>query len=414
MKNNRLIKRLVCLFLFVFIANIQAQNFVRTEGRKIVTADGNYLQLKGVSLGFWLMPEGYPWMLSNVFAPRQYFDLFADLIGPQKSREFWKTYQDVFIQEGDIRYIKHLGFNSVRVPFDYRLFADEYYLGSSAQRGFELLDRVVGWCKKAGLWVIFDMHAVPGGQAGWHTDDGYTYPWLFEDGGEVYQRQTIQIWQRIARHFADDTTVIGYDLLGEPIHQYCDTTRLYPRLEPFYKKLVSAIREVDKNHIVFLGGVFWTRNYDYFSAPFDDKAVYTFHLYNFTHPYTSFDYFLDFSKKHNVPLWLGEFGEMSVSFVDTLRRLCEDNQVGWCLWSYKKMNNNHTIMQIKEPKNWKAIVDYSYGCYKDYLEKVQSRPSNQVSQAALDEFLINCQFINCIPSGFYLKALGMGEKNEEN
>ena len=384
-----------------------AQNFVKTDGRKIVTADGKNLHLKGVSLGFWLMPEGYFWNLSDVFTPKQYYDFFADLIGPNESRKFWIKYQDNFIREKDINYIKSLGFNSIRVPFDYRLFSNEYYLGNTRQRGFELLDRVVNWSKQAGLRVILDMHAVPGGQAGWHSDDGYTYPWLFEDGGEVYQKKTIEIWRKIAAHYSADTTIIGYDLLGEPIHQFCDTTKLYPRLEPFYKKLVSAIREVDKNHIFFLGGVFWTRNYDYFSGPFDSNMVYTFHLYNFTHNYTSFDYFLNFSKKYNVPLWLGEFGEMSVGFVDTLRNLCDENNIGWALWSYKKMNNNHTLMQIKEPQDWKKISDYSFGCFNSYLEKVKARPANEVSKKALDQFLVNCRFENCIPSDFYYKALGI-------
>ena len=269
---------ILAVLLSIFSIKGIAQNFVRTEGRKIVTADGKNLQLRGVSLGFWLMPEGYPWKLSNVFTPKQYYDFFADLIGPDESRKFWIKYQDQFIHEADIKYIRSLGFNSIRVPFDYRLFSNEYYLGNTQQRGFELLDRVINWCQKYDLWVILDMHAVPGGQAGWHSDDGYTYPWLFEDGGEVYQRKTIHIWKEIAARYAREPAVLGYDLLGEPIHQFCDTTKLYPRLEPFYKKLVAGIREVDANHIVFLGGVFWTRNYDYFSGPFDSNMAYTFHL----------------------------------------------------------------------------------------------------------------------------------------
>ena len=108
-----------------------------------------------------------------------------------------------------------------------------------------------------------------------------------------------------------------------------------------------------------------------------------------------------------MPVWLGEFGEMSVGFVDTLRNLCDQNRIGWTLWPYKKMNNNHTLMQIKEPQGWNEISGYSHKCFKTYLEKVQARPDNEISRKALAQFLENCKFENCIPSEFYFKALGI-------
>lgn len=45
-------------------------------------------------------------------------------------------------------------------------------------RGFELLDRVVAWCKEAGLGVILDLHCAPGGQTGDNIDDSWAYPWI--------------------------------------------------------------------------------------------------------------------------------------------------------------------------------------------------------------------------------------------
>lgn len=396
------------LFLILFIFNsLLAQDFLSTKGRTIVDADGEIVQLKGVSLGFWLMPEGYWWNLSNDLTPKEYYYLFSDLIGPHGSRNFWKNFQDSFITQEDIRYIKKVGFNHVRVPFDYRLFVDEYYLGSCEPRGFELLDRVINWCREEHLRVILDMHAAPGGQAGWHSDDGNTHAWLFEDGGEFYQQQTIDIWTRIAKHYADDPTIIGYDLINEPIHQFCDTTKLYPRLEPFYKKLTSAIREVDANHILFIAGVFWNRNFDYFTEPFDPNLVYATHLYNFTDDYTSLEYFDRFSEKHNVPIYLGEFGERSPEFVKTCRVWCEQNHYPWTLWSYKKLNNDHCIVQIPAPENWDLISDYSRACFNRYVERVQGRPDLTLVKKALDDFLINCRFENTIPSRFYFEALGL-------
>jgi endoglucanase len=404
--------RKIVLFsgLFLLLLNACEKNpdrFISTRGREIVTADGKPLLLRGVNLGFWLLPEGYPFFISNIYAPREYYDLIADLAGPDYSRYFWKTYQDDFITEKDIRYIKSLGLNSVRVPFDYRLFADEFYLGSYSERGFEMLDRVVTWCRNAGLWVILDMHAAPGSQAGWNTDDGYNYPWLFEDGGEGSRKQTMDIWTEIAGHYASDTTVLGYDLLGEPIHQYSDTARLYKRLEPFYKDLVARIRKVDKNHICFLAGAFWNRNFDVFTGPFDKNLVYTTHLYSTTDDYCSPDYYFRFSEKYNVPVWLGEFGERESTFVDSLRTIFEDHGMGWCLWPYKKMNNDHCLMKIRKPENLDLISGYANGCYCTMEEKVTARPDLQKSREALDRFLENIKFENCSPSEYYFSALGI-------
>jgi len=307
---------LVLIVLLAFQGVLSAQLFVGVKGRNIVSPDGKPLILRGVNLGFWLEPEGYPWGISDKYAARQYFDLFADMIGPDQARKFWVSYQDNYITREDIQYIKKLGFNSVRIPFDYRLFVNEYYLGSYEPRGFTLIDRAVKWCREAGIAVVLDMHCAPGSQAGWNSDDGYTWPWLFEDSGEESRLLTIKIWTDIARKYSNEPTVIGYDLLGEPIHQYCDTARLNKRLEPFYKRLTAEIRKVDKNHLIFLAGAFWNRNFDVFGKPFDDKLVYTTHLYSQTEAYCSFDYFLKFSKKYNVPLWLGEFGEKEPALVD--------------------------------------------------------------------------------------------------
>jgi hypothetical protein len=363
--------------------------------------------MRGVNLGFWLEPEGYPWGITDTYAARNYFDLFADLIGPDEARKFWVKYQDNFITEQDIQYIKKLGFNSVRIPFDYRLFVDEYFLGSYEPRGFELIDRAIKWCKVAGIGVVLDMYCAPGSQAGWNSDDGYTWPWLFEPTGEESRLQTIKIWTDIAKKYSKEPTVIGYDLLGEPIHQFCDTSRLNKLLEPFYKRLVGEIRKVDKNHIIFLAGAFWNRNFDVFGKPFDDKLVYTTHLYSQTADFCSFEYISNFSKKFNVPIWLGEFGEKEPEFVDSLRTEFEKEGFGWCLWPYKKMDNNHCIVQIQQPENFDLVQNYANGIYKEWIDKVKAHPNNEKTHKALFQYLENCQFKNCKPSEFYHKALNI-------
>jgi len=48
------------------------------------------------------------------------------------------------------------------------------------------------------------------------------------------------------------------------------------KLEDVYKKGVAAIREVDSNHIILLGGAQWNGNFKPFKdSKFDDKIMYT-------------------------------------------------------------------------------------------------------------------------------------------
>src|ERR1035438_6978406 len=265
-----------------------ANRFLHTDGKYIVAPDGKKLLLRGINLGNWLVPEGYMFhfdkgpasyreisaLFNDLIGPdeaarfwKQYRDayiseadfrsegymfhfdkgpasyreisaLFNDLIGPDEAARFWKQYRDAYISEADIRFIHDAGFNSVRIPFHSKLIED----GTA----FPLLDRVIAWCRDRHLWVILDMHCAPGGQTGTNIDDSWGYPWLFES--EEQQQLAAGFWRSIAQRDAGEPTVLGYDLLNEPIPP--PVARLNPRLEPLYRRITEVIRQVDKNHAV--------------------------------------------------------------------------------------------------------------------------------------------------------------------
>src|SRR5258708_4702974 len=110
-------------------------------------------------------------------APRQIFGAFERLLGAEGAKAFWSTYRDTYIRQDDIRFIKSVGFNTVRIPLHYALFmtAD----GTIAGEGWALLDRVLGWAREAGLYVIIDLHAAPRGQTGINHEDGPGDPVIF-------------------------------------------------------------------------------------------------------------------------------------------------------------------------------------------------------------------------------------------
>src|SRR5437870_9612928 len=173
--------------------------FVTTRGREIVSPDGKPLLLKGINLGNWLLPEGYMFKFKSANSPRLIQTVISELVGEDEARQFWIPYRDNYITQADIRFIKQSGFNSVRVPFSYRLFVSDAVSPRLEGPGYELLDRVVDWCRKEGLYVILDMHAAPGGQTGDNIDDSFGYPFLFESGER--QELTVNLWRKIAsRH----------------------------------------------------------------------------------------------------------------------------------------------------------------------------------------------------------------------
>src|SRR5882724_3223805 len=99
--------------------------FVTTRGKSLVSTDGKPLLLKGINLGNWLLPEGYMFKFKTANSPRLIRTVINELVGEDEGRRFWKAYRETYVTREDIRFIKQSGFNSVRVPFNYRLFVSD-------------------------------------------------------------------------------------------------------------------------------------------------------------------------------------------------------------------------------------------------------------------------------------------------
>jgi len=388
--------------------NAQSLKFISVEGKEIIGTDNKPFLIKGTNLGNWLIPEGYMFKFTDINSPKLINQAFMEMIGSDETRVFWQKYLDNYITRADIHYLKSTGMNTIRVPFSYRLFTEEDYLGeNNPDRGFELLDRLIGWCKAESIYVILDMHSAPGGQTGDNIDDGYGYPFLFQS--ESCRALTIKIWTRIANHYKNETTIMGYDLLNEPIAHYFKKEELNPYLEPFYKELTKAVRTVDQNHLVILGGAQWDSNMHMFGPPFDSKVVYTFHKY-WTKTTTKdvVQEYIDYRDKYNVPIYCGETGENNDEWVGSFRKMLEENDIGWTYWPYKKMDNISGIITFKRPMGYDTIINYTEKKRTSFEDIRKAAPTNreQVKQA-LYQMLENCRFENCTPNTGYIEALGL-------
>lgn len=408
---------LFLFLLFAVLCTIQASSlksknngkpFLKVKGQDIVTPNGESFLIQGINLGNWLNPEGYMFLFKDVSSYRLIDQAFREMVGPDFTDQFWKTFKDNYITREDIAYIKQTGMNSIRLPFHYKLFTDEDYMGlKSNQDGFARVDSIIKWCKAEGLYVILDMHDAPGGQTGDNIDDSYGYPWLFES--ETSKQLFSEIWKKIADRYKNEPTVLGYDLLNEPIATYfTNKEEINQLLVPVYKRGVEAIRSVDPNHIILLGGAQWNSNFSMFDEKaIDSNMLYTCHRYWCDTLQSNLQDFIDFRNKVNLPLYMGETGENTDEWVGGFRRLMERNNMGWHFWPYKKLEKTSCMVHIKKPANWDLIVEYTQKPRNNFNEIRAARPDQELVKKAMLELLENIKFAHCIKNQGYIKALGM-------
>jgi aryl-phospho-beta-D-glucosidase BglC (GH1 family) len=187
------------------------KQFLQTQKTHIIKGS-KAITLKGVNLGGWLMMEGY--ILSSPNYPEHQFkNKFKKALGHQTLKEFEKSFRNCFIQESDFEKIKQMGFNCIRLPFNYRLV--EKSAGKYDLEGVKILDQAVSWAKKYQIYAILDLHAAQGSQNhDWHSDSaGQAELWT----NTRNQKRTLDLWEFLADRYKNEENIAGYDLLNEPV-----------------------------------------------------------------------------------------------------------------------------------------------------------------------------------------------------
>ncbi len=140
------------------------------------------------------------------------------------------------------------------------------------------IERTVAQLAHDGVYSLLDFHQDQmstgfGGEGfpAWSVDTGglpvkpYVFPLGYTDsaaldaaydnfwadklgpGGVGLQQRYAAAWQYVARQFAKDPWVIGYDLFNEPWPAHSTEAEL----GAFYSRVISAIRAVDPRHLIF-------------------------------------------------------------------------------------------------------------------------------------------------------------------
>ncbi len=398
------------LLSFVFLlSSLAFGQFVHTDHKQLVDGAGKPLLIHATNLGNWMVPEGYMWLFDGgPQSPSEIRALVLELLGPEGSQAFWQKYRDSYITKDDIAFLHRVGFNALRVPMHYALF------DSDDADGFKLLDRLVEWARDEHIYLVLDMHCAPGGQTGANIDDSPGYPWLFNSPQE--QEHLATIWRRIAARYAQEPTVLGYDLLNEPIPHFEKDLALNPLLEPVYKKVASAIRQVDTHHVLILGGAQWDTNFRVFGKPFDNNVMYTWHKYWMPPEQKALQDYVDFRDRNDVPVWLGESGENADEWIAQFRQIVEKNDLGWAFWPYKKLQKASAVVSVTPPADWAKIVEFAKlpRGTGHVEERLKARPDQETINRAFNDLLENIRFDKCRVNEGYIRALGRNVPEKTN
>ncbi len=363
-----------------------AEGFLAAGEREFRRA-GQAVVLRGVGLGSWLNLEHF--MVGLPGAEGALRRAVAETYGAERAARFWEAYRAALVDEPDLRFLASLGVNAVRVPFNYRLFEADDAPGIYDPRGFDHLDRVVALCKRHGLLAILDLHAAPGGQnPDWHSDNprGESLFWEYAD----FRRRTIALWKHIAARYRDEPAVGAYALLNEPVLLGADRGLL----DRFFTECIREVRAVDPNHLLFVEGDAYARDFTPF-APFADPNVApTFHFYPLFHEaelppgpdrkialeallrrVVTLD---DLRDRLRRPIWCGETGAMlqpdpdrQLALVSDYLEVLERLGISWSLWTYKDARAMSLVhpradapwmsLSARAFEGWRLLGDFDAG-----------------------------------------------------
>lgn len=346
--------------------------------------------VRGMGLGGWLLPEGYMWKFyTKCDRPRRMEALITELCGSEYAESFWERYYNTYITEEDIAWIAEQGLNSVRLAMNARHLYDMDADGNVAFNADTLrhVDDCLRWCKQHGLYLFLDMHGAPGGQTGQNIDDSEKdIPELFTD--EKNQDALVEMWRLLATRYRDESAVGGYDLINEPLPKW--NSQYNHLLLPLYRRLISVIREVDQKHVIILEGAHWATDFsvfdDFTKEEAADNIVLQFHKYWSDPDEESIAQFAEVGKRLNAPLWMGEGGENNLQWYTYVFPMYERLGIGWCFWSYKKMEVSNSPVTFAQPAKWNRIIAYLDG---------GERPDPASAREIFDDFL------DCVANGEY-------------
>ena len=351
-------------FLFLFLSVSVDAQYLKRSGKNIVNEKGEVVILRGMGLGNWMLQE--PYMMDYVggaVSQGDFKNKLENLIGSEKTNDFFNKWHDNFITKADIDSLSNWGFNSVRLAMHYNLFTlpieNEPVQGENTwlPKGFELVDNLLSWCQDNEMYLILDLHAAPGGQGRDPniSDRDPSKPSLWES--ELNKSKTVALWSTLADRYKDSPWMGGYDLINETHWDFNDISDL----RNLFIRITSAIREFDNKRILFIEGNGYANDYTGLTPPWDSNMAYSFHKYKTFNSHFVLEFVLNIQQQYNYPLWMGESGENSNAWATDAVKLFEELGIGWSWWTYKKLNSITNPVSFISNSKYDDLISYLKG-----------------------------------------------------
>ncbi len=183
---------------------------------------------------------------------------------------------DSFILPEDIKKIKDMGYDHVRLPIDYEVFQTE--AGERIDEGFKRVHDIIGWIRDNELPVILDLHKAYGYDFNDANDDSKNR--LFFD--KAVQDRFVNLWIEIATEFYKYDNVV-FELLNEVVED-----KAAEAWNDLIARTMTEIRKITTDTKVIYGGIKWNsaETIKYLRPVTDPNTIITFHFYQphvFTH-----------------------------------------------------------------------------------------------------------------------------------
>ena len=332
--------------------------FLQTRGDRLVTRGGERVKLHGVGIGGWLNMEnfivGFP--ATEALNRRA----LREVLGPELGQYFFDRFADTFFTAADAAAIADVGFNVVRIPVHYRHLEDDATPLRLKESGLARLDMAVEACARNGLYTIIDLHVLPGWQNNeWHCDNPTHHAGFW--GHPEFEDRVLNIWKTLAARYQGNPWVAGYEPMNEPADPTGD------HVARFFPRLLSTIRAVDPEHILFLKGNAYGSEFAFYTDPMPNVVFIAFDYAIagaagatqypgetkgvFYDPAALEQRYLELTqqaRRTNTPVWVGEFGPVysGDDAIDEYRyRVLADqlaiygrHDANWGIWTWKDIN----------------------------------------------------------------------------
>lgn len=423
----RLMLLTLCVFATILAHAGQSESpsvsppYFHRKGHEIMDPDGSPFQIKGANVSCWMYQENYV-IGGGQTAQKVTAARLKGLIGDQAYRQYLRRMMESFLQEEDVRRMKQMGINCVRLGFDAVLFEHD----STRAWFYQHMDRMMPVFREHDIAVLLIMMVPPAAPDKlWCTGyvKGDTMLW----DSPAARRRTVKLWAEIAEHFRDERMILGYDLLGEPALP----RKRERELISLYREISGAIRAVDPNHMIVYEGNNYAIDLDVlarYDSHLDANGCYSFHFYSWfgLKMEKHLPLFMKAARAHDRPVFCGEWGINRISVIKSQVNLMnrETDMDGWVIYMWKGLKLPTGSAEKKRPPyygKWFFIpfdqlhmslltfrIDPETRDVIDWFSAVKKarQPGTEETARALDRITLSAHISRTEPDALLIETLG--------